>query len=57
MARMQAEVRDVTDVRIHGTTGEAPAERFIRDELVPSSRLPALRVPGCCRQNCFLLKT
>ena len=36
-AHLDAWVREVADVRIHGTTGEAPAERFAREEA------PALR--------------
>ena len=31
-AHLEAWVREVADVRIHGTTGEAPAERFSREE-------------------------
>lgn len=31
-AHLDAWVREVADVRIHGTTGEAPAERFSREE-------------------------
>lgn len=31
-AHLEAWSRDVADVRIHGTTGEAPIERFRRDE-------------------------
>jgi transposase len=31
-AHLDAWVRDVADLRIHGTTGEVPAERFARDE-------------------------
>src|SRR6476659_3393547 len=31
-AHLDAWVREVADVRIHGTTGEAPAERFAREE-------------------------
>lgn len=38
--------REVADVRIHGTTGEAPLERFTRDEaaaLRPLSGRPPFR--------------
>src|ERR1700751_2866830 len=31
-AHLEAWTREVADVRIHGTTGEAPSERFLRDE-------------------------
>jgi hypothetical protein len=31
-AHLEGWVREVADVRIHGTTGEAPAERFTREE-------------------------
>ena len=31
-AHLEAWTREVADVRIHGTTGEAPIERFVRDE-------------------------
>ena len=31
-AHLEAWTRDIADVRIHGTTGEAPGERFARDE-------------------------
>jgi len=31
-AHLEAWTREVADVRIHGTTGEAPIERFLRDE-------------------------
>jgi hypothetical protein len=31
-AHLDAWAREVADVRIHGTTGEAPAERFAREE-------------------------
>jgi transposase len=31
-AHLEAWTRDVADVRVHGTTGEAPIERFQRDE-------------------------
>ena len=31
-AHLDAWMREVADVRIHGTTGEAPVERFARDE-------------------------
>ncbi len=31
-AHLEAWVREVADVRIHGTTGEAPVERFTREE-------------------------
>lgn len=31
-AHLDGWVRTVADVRIHGTTGEAPAERFVREE-------------------------
>jgi hypothetical protein len=31
-AHLEAWTREVADVRIHGTTGEAPLDRFLRDE-------------------------
>jgi transposase len=31
-AHLEAWVRDVADRRVHGTTGEAPMDRFLRDE-------------------------
>jgi Mu transposase, C-terminal domain len=31
-AHLQAWTREVADVRVHGTTGETPLERFVRDE-------------------------
>src|SRR6476620_2552956 len=31
-AHLEAWTREVADVRMHGTTGEAPIERFARDE-------------------------
>jgi transposase len=31
-AHLDAWVRDIADVRVHGTTGEVPAERFTREE-------------------------
>jgi transposase len=31
-AHLECWVREVADIRIHGTTGEAPAARFMRDE-------------------------
>jgi Mu transposase-like protein len=31
-AHLEAWTREVADVRVHGTTGEAPIERFTRDE-------------------------
>jgi hypothetical protein len=33
-AHLQAWTREIADVRVHGTTGEAPRERFERDEAV-----------------------
>ncbi len=39
-AHLEAWTREVADVRVHGTTGEAPMERFRRDEA------PALRPIG-----------
>ena len=35
--------REVADVRIHGTTGEAPMERFARDEAAALRPLAAAR--------------
>jgi hypothetical protein len=31
-AHLEAWTRDIADVRVHGTTGETPSERFARDE-------------------------
>lgn len=31
-AHLEAWTRDIADVRVHGTTGEAPRDRFRRDE-------------------------
>ena len=31
-AHLEAWTRDVADLRVHGTTGEAPKDRFLRDE-------------------------
>ena len=33
-AHLEAWSRDIADARIHGTTGEAPSTRFVRDEAV-----------------------
>lgn len=38
-AHLDVWTRDIADVRIHGTTGEPPSERFIRDEAQALARL------------------
>ena len=35
--------REVADVRIHGTTGERPLDRFTRDEAAACSRWRGVR--------------
>ena len=42
-AHLEAWVRDVADRRVHGTTGEAPADRFLRDE--PQALRPIAGTP------------
>ena len=45
-AHLEAWTREVADVRIHGTTGEAPIARFLRDEaaaLKPIAGIPPFR--------------
>jgi Integrase core domain len=45
-AHLQAWTRDVADVRLHGTTGEAPIERFLHAEaqaLKPLAGMPPFR--------------
>ena len=42
-AHLEAWAREVADVRVHGTTGEAPIERFRRAEATALNRSPAYR--------------
>ena len=45
-AHLAAWTRDVADVRLHGTTGEAPMVRFCRDEasaMRPTAGMPTFR--------------
>ncbi len=47
-AHLEAWTREVADVRVHGTTGETPIERFSRDE----AKALQVRWPGCRPSSC-----